>query len=193
MSNFIFHQKIMAAKTLRSPLVIFCVILFSAFIMLAIGIAILGNTLINWWATLPIALLPAISTAIPFQSRWRTLSGFSNPIANAATHIFVAGSLIFFLFLGLNYWGADKSTAHVEHTTIIDKHSKEHTRYRRVGRNRRVPDGKYNTWHLTLEFADGRQKDTEVTATTYRRSRIGNHRDITLQRGLFSIPVIKNR
>ena len=183
----------MAAKTLRSPLVIFCVILFSAFIMLAIGIAIFGNTLINWWATLPIALLPAISTAIPFQSRWRTLSGFSNPIANAATHIFVAGSLIFFLFLGLNYWGADKSTAHVEHTTIIDKHSKEHTRYRRVGRNRRVPDGKYNTWHLTLEFADGRQKDTEVTATTYRRSRIGNHRDITLQRGLFSIPVIKNR
>lgn len=167
------------------------VLLFAAIFLLGGGLSLLGNTLVKWWIPAIVAIIPAVATAIPMISRWQHLFGFSKPIAALPFHLIVVGRITFFLFLGINRWGADKSTAHIESTTVVEKSSKEHTRYRRVSRNHRVPDGKYRTWHIKLRFADGRTIDREVPFSAYRAIRIGSHRDLTLERGLFGIPVIE--
>ena len=167
------------------------VLLFVALFLLGGGLSLLGNTMVEWWVPAIVAAIPAIATAIPLIPRWSHLFGFSKPIYTLPFHLLLVGSVTFFLFLGLNRWCADKSTAHVEHTTVIEKYRKEHTRYRRVSRNRHVPDGKYHTWHLKLQFPDGRIKDTEATFSTYRGIRKGSVRDLTIERGLFGMPVIE--
>lgn len=165
-------------------------LLFVALVLLAGGVALLGRTLVAWWIPAAIAAVPAIATAMPMMPRWQFLFGFSKPLYALPFHLFTVGAITFFLFLGINRWCADKSTAHTEQTTVVEKFRKEHTRYRRVGRNRRVPDGHYHTWHLKLQFSDGRTKDMEVPFTTYRNAREGSHRELTVERGLFGMTVI---
>ena len=169
------------------------ILLMVALFLLGGGLWLLGNTIVNWWIPAIIAFIPAVVTALPLMPRWQWLFGFSKAVYTLPFHLVVTGSVVFFMFLGLNYWGSDKNTAHIEHTTVVEKFRKEHTRYRRVSRNRRVPDGTYHTWHLKLQFPDGRTKNREVTFSAYRRTRVGSTRDLNMERGLFGLPVIKSR
>lgn len=174
-----------------AALVIAVILMFVALFLLGAGLALLGNTFVAWWIPAIVAIVPAAATALPLMPRWQHLLGFSKLIATLPFHLLLVGSVTFFLFLGINQWCADKGTAHVEHTTVIEKFRKEHTRYRRVSRNRRVPDGKYYSWHLKLQLADGRTINREVPLSTYRNTSTGSHRDLTLAIGFFGFPVIK--
>lgn len=177
----------------NSALTIGIILLLVALFLLGGALWLLGNTLVEWWIPVTIAVVPAAVTAMPLLPRWQWLFGFRKAIATLPIHLFFMSSVVFFMLLGVNYWGTDKSTAHTEHTTVVAKFRKEHTRYRRVSRNHRVPDGKYHTWHLTLQFADGRTKNMEVPFSTYRNTRKGATRDLSIERGLFGMQVIKSR
>lgn len=168
------------------------ILLLAAFIMLGFGVAIYANSITQWWVPVIPAAMVALGTAPMIYFRWERFTDTGSKIANFLCHIFVFGSITYFLFLGVNYWCADPETKVVEQTEVIDKYQKQHTRYRRVSRNRRVPDGHYYTYHLLLRFNDGREKEIEVKFDTYRKTRNGGHRNVSLEKGFFGITVIKD-
>lgn len=176
----------------RFSLILFVAILLASILMLGAGMAIFGRTIVKWWIPVAIALVPAILTAPLLMRRWEKLSDIPNRAVNIIIHIFVGGSVLYFALLGLNMAGADVKGEHVETTTVIQKYSKEHTRYRRVGRGRNIPNGTYKTYHIVLEFSDGRLKEQELPLSSYRNVRTGQHRDLKVARGLFGMPVIEN-
>ncbi|MDE5845275.1 MAG: hypothetical protein K2H32_02925 [Muribaculaceae bacterium] len=172
--------------------IVLVVVLFISFVMFGFGLAIYGNTLTKWWIPVVPALTFAAVTTPLFVKRWRGLTESRSSIYNAACHIFTAFSVAYFLFLGCNYFFADDSTLVVEKTEVVKKYSKTHTRYRRVSRNRRVPDGHYFTYHILLRFSDGREKEQEVKLQSYNRIRTGSTRDVKVENGLFGLAVIKH-
>ncbi|MDE6809935.1 MAG: hypothetical protein K2J42_07615 [Muribaculaceae bacterium] len=171
--------------------IVLVVVLLVSFILLGIGIAFYGNTLTKWWVpVMPAAVVAAVTVPV-LAPRWRSLTESGSMIYNGACHLFAMFSLVYFLFLGSNYFMVDDSTLVVEKTEVISKYSKEHTRYRRVSRNRRVPDGHYYTYHILLRFPDGREKEQEVQLKSYNRIRTGSTRDIKVEKGLWGLSVIK--
>jgi hypothetical protein len=168
-------------------------ILLASFICLGFGVAIYGHTITKWWIPVIPAAMVALGTAPMIFRKWERLVDMNSRIVNFLCHIFVFGSITYFLFLGLNDWCADPETIAVEHTEVIGKYQKAHTRYRRVSRRSRVADGQYYTYHIVVRFEDGREKELEVPFNTYRRTRNGSHRDLTVEKGLFGISVIKRQ
>lgn len=179
-------------KSVNWRTILLVIVLFVAFLLLCFGIVIYGNTLIKWWLPVIPAAILAAGTIPVLAMRWKSLTESDSIILNGACHLFVVFSLVYALFLGSNYYMADDSTIVVEQTEVVKKYSKEHTRYRRVGRNRRIPDGHYYTYHILLRFPDGREKSQEVQLKAYNRIRTGSHRDIKVEQGLWGVPVIKH-
>ena len=172
--------------------IVLVAVLFISFIMFGFGLAIYGNTLTKWWIpVVPAITFAAVTTPI-FIKRWHSLTESYSLIYNGVCHLFTTFSVAYFLFLGCNYFMADDSTLVVEKTEVVKKYSKAHTRYRRVGRNRRVPDGHYYTYHILLRFSDGREKEQEVILQSYNRIRTGSSRDVKVEKGLFGLSVIKH-
>lgn len=181
----------MAKKKSQTRHYILVIIIFAAFVLLGIGAALQGHTLVSWWIPAGAAAIPATLTAPVFARCWDKLSDFHTPLANGVIHLFVAGATIYFLVLTVNMAGADRSGEHVERTTVVEKFSREHTRQRRVGLHRYVPAGTYNTYHIVVEFADGRRKEQELSFSSYRNIRTGQSRDLTVARGLLGMNVIE--
>lgn len=168
-------------------------ILVFSFIILGLGLAIYSDTITQWWLPVIPAAMVALGTAPMLTHRWKRLTDIDSTIVNLLCQIFVFGSITYSLFLGVNYWCADPETIVEEKAEVVDKYQKTHTRYRRVSRRSRVPDGHYYTYHLLLRLNDGREKEVEVPFNTYRRTRNGGHRTITLEKGFFGLTVIKKQ
>ena len=173
--------------------VLLVIILLLSFVMLAFGFANYGDTITQWWIPVIPAAMVAFGTAPMIYHRWIRLTDIDSKIVNFICHIFVFGAITYFLFLGVNYWCADPQTIVEEQVEVVDKYQKSHTKYRRVSRNRRVPDGHYNTYHLLLKLHDGREKEIEVPFSTYRSTRNGGHRNLTLEKGFFGLTIIKRQ
>ncbi len=175
----------------RWSMAILIAVLFISFFLLGGGLFFYANSLTQWWVPTLAAAMVALGTAPMLARKWERLTDVKYRIVNFLCHIFVVGSITFFAFLGVNYWGADKNSDVTEKAEIVGKYTKSHTRYRRVSRNRRVPDGEYNTYHLMLRFSDGRQKEIELPFSSYRPAKIGEYRELHVQDGLLGIRVIK--
>lgn len=171
--------------------VVLVIVLLISFLLLGGGIAIYANSLTSWWIPVIPAATVALGTAPMLSRKWERLTDIGNGIVNSLCHIFVTGSLTYFAFLGVNYWGADRDSDVAERTEIVKKYRKSHTRYRRVSRRHHVPDGEYYTYHLLLRFDDGRDKEMEVPFDSYRKASVGGHRTLHVQDGLLGISVIK--
>ena len=119
----------------------------------------------------------------------------SDRISRSVQHTcpyFATGSLFCSLVMGLNYLCADKASQHEVRAEITGKWQKKHTRYRHVGRRHHaIPQGSYNTYHIKLEFPDGRTKEMSVSLSEYNRARTGRFRTLEVADGLFWMPVIK--
>ncbi len=165
--------------------------LFLTFGLLAGGTALLSRTFIPKWIPITIATVPAIVTAPVLMNRWQKLTHFSRAWLNIPCHILLVGTVLYFGFLAANYWGGDDSTLHPESSTVIAKHRKQHTRYRRAGRRTQVPAGHYYTYHLKLELPDGHVIDQPVSLQKYNRTRKGAHYTVKLEKGLFGYTVVK--
>lgn len=166
-------------------------VLVISFFLLGGGLYLYANSLTQWWVPTLAAAMVALGSAPMLARKWERLTNVKYWIVNLLCHLFVVGSISFFAFLGINYWGADKATDVTENTEIVGKYRKSHTRYRRVSRHHRVPDGEYYTYHLLLKFSDGRDKEIEIPFSSYRKAKVGGHRKLHVQDGLLGIKVIK--
>lgn len=172
--------------------VILFVLLFAAFIMLPLGMVIYEHTIVEWWIPVTAAAIIAIGTTPMLFRKWATLTNMRYAIINILCNLFVAGSFSYTLFLGVNYWWANDTSATQVETTVVKKFKRAHTKYRRVSRRTRVADGHWYSYHLELELPDGRHKAVEVPFSTYKKTRTNNTRSITVERGLLGMDIIKN-
>lgn len=171
--------------------IVACLVAVGALCAWGLGMAVMQDTFIPGWVPWVVALVPAVVLLPVFVTRWPALTGIENRWVGALCHLVVFGGLFFILFLGSNYMFARESTAVSETASVVEKHRREHTRYRRVSRRSYVPSGHYHTWHLVLELDDGRRHEQSVSAVVYNRTRVGARRKIPLQRGLFGFTVVK--
>ncbi|MDE6268653.1 MAG: hypothetical protein K2M04_06185 [Muribaculaceae bacterium] len=181
----------MSFKDSKFSTVLLIVVMGAAFMMLAGGIALYHLTLTKWWIPVIPGAVAAIATLPAFYNKWDVLTGVSSNWVNMLCHVFVAGSVGYFLFLGVNFWCADAGTDVAEKAEVVEKFQKSHTRYRRVSRRTRVADGHYYTYHLMLRLEDGEEKEVSVPLKTYNRTRTGSMREIHVQKGALGMRVIK--
>lgn len=159
-------------------------------LLVSISVNLYGKTIVEPWLPYGIALLLGVAS-IAVSGVWRCLTGTSRWWINALYGFAVVGALSAFAIIGGNYYMADESTAHTEEVKVVDKYREKHYKSRRVSRRVYTRGAPYWTYHVTVEFADGRRKPIEVTKKRYAKIKSGSIRELTLQKGLFGMPVVK--
>ncbi len=159
-------------------------------LLVSISVNLYGKTIVEPWLPYGIALLLGVAS-IAVSGVWRCLTGTSRWWINALYGFAVVGALSAFAIIGGNYYMADESTAHTEEVEVVDKYREKHYKSRRVSRRVYTRGAPYWTYHVTVEFADGRRKPIEVTKKRYAKIKSGSIRELTLQKGLFGMPVVK--
>lgn len=170
--------------------ILLILLIFMAISAIGLGMYLYHNTFMPLWIALVAAAVPAVVTLPALVPRWRHLPGCDHVAVASLAHLAVLGSVCFVLFVGSNFVFASEPVAH--EAVVESKFRREHTRYRRVGRGRMVPSGKYHTWHVALRLDDGRRTDAAVSLEKYNRIRKGARRKVFLSRGLFGFTVVKN-
>lgn len=152
-----------------------------------------GMTIIPLWVPLMWAAGAGVVFAPLLSRPVERLTGIRRRWVNLIVSGVCAAIVTAFLFLGSNRWLADDSRSHTEQVTVTGKYTEERTRYRRVGRGRMVPAGKYNEYFVTVAFQSGATKRLTVTPSRYVSTRTGSRIDFTLTRGAWGYPVITSR
>lgn len=139
----------------------------------------------------------ALAAGVVFAPLLSRSVGRLTGISRRWVNLIVSGTCVAivaaFLFLGSNRWLADDLRSHTEQVTVTGKYTEERTRYRRIGRGRMVPAGKYNEYFVTVSFRSGATKHFAVTASRYVSTRTGARMEFTLTRGAWGYPVITDR
>ena len=118
-------------------------------------------------------------------------------VETSARHVHLSPADLVTLF-GEGYeltWKKDLSQpgqfACEERVTVVEKEHVTRTKYRRVGRHRRIADGVRHTYYLRVRFADGLEKRYSVSQAEYGRTREHAEKTLVLRRGLLGVPVIR--
>lgn len=166
-------------------------LLFIAFFC-ACGISygIYTRTLVKWWIPVGVALCTAALTVFCYR-KWAWLTTTDNKAANLLCHFVCAGIIGYTLFLSGNLLLADPASTYQEEVVIVNKYQEKHKKTRRVGRHRYIPDGERIEYYITIAFDNGSTKNQSVTLRTYNKTRKGQHKVLTMQRGKFGYPVFK--
>lgn len=165
-------------------------ILVAGVVLLAISVNLYGKTIVEPW--LPYGLAGVVGVAsIAVSGLWSGLTGTSRWWPNALYGFAVVGMVSAFAIIGGNYYMADESTSHPEAVEVVAKYREKHYKSRRVSRRVYTRGAPYWTYHVTVEFADGRQKSIEVPKKRYGNIKMGSVRELALQKGLFGMPVVK--
>ena len=73
---------------------------------------------------------------------------------------------------------------------VQKKYIETHKKTRRVGRHRYVSDGVRKEYYLQVAFENGNVETLHVSPSTYNKTKTGRPKILTLQKGLFGLPVI---
>lgn len=108
--------------------IVICVILAVIYMITSF---IYSHTFVSLLAVLSVGLV-AGAVSLPFMAGWwECLTRRQNRILNGVVHLVVVGVSASFVFLGMNYWGADASRAYSAELDVvqigIDKH-RSHSR-----------------------------------------------------------------
>mgnify|MGYP000314993846 CR=1 FL=1 len=85
---------------------------------------------------------------------------------------------------------ADSASTHEEKVMVQKKYIETHKKTRRVGRHRYVSDGVRKEYYLQVAFENGNVETLHVSPSTYNKTKTGRPKILTLQKGLFGLPVI---
>lgn len=170
-------------------LVILILVVFAA---LGLGVAIGKNTFINpWYPAAGAAALGAIS-ATTLWRLWPRLTGTGKVWINFLCQTVTAASILYGAFYTLNFACADPATLHTEKAVVARKYSKTHYRTRRISRRVYGRGAPYQVYHADVEFSSGRRHTLTLKPARYIKIHKGDTIGISLARGLFGIPVVKN-
>lgn len=147
------------------------------------------QTFIVWWLPLLIAAIPTLLTAPFAYKHWARCTGSGNRLPNILCHIYFAGAIFLFAFLGGNRYAADQDKIKEKTFSVTEKFCRERDKYVRAGR-RRVRSGSYTVYYLRLKSDQGEQKTIFVSRALYNRTRAEGSVTLELTEGRFGFPFI---
>jgi len=158
------------------------------------GYVLAELTLVSWWSPVALALALAAGGYLllgrKFEALWRRWTKMEGRPAAMLAYLFFAGSPCWFGPLAVNSCLAPPDSAYEETVTVVKKEHVVRTKYRRVGRHRRVADGVRHVYYLRVAFADGFEKRYPVSQAEYNRTRESAEKTVSLRMGFLGIPVI---
>ena len=167
--------------------------ILAVFVLYVFAALLYGRTIVEWWRPVAIALLSALILWFLLRGCWSRVWTHTGRIWLFAGHMVAAAGVALFLLLGLNYWCLDEATVHSEQVTVESRFRKIHHHTQRAGRRTYRQGSPYYTYHLRVRFANGREKDLEVSLQRYNRTRTGSEMTLDLGTGCLGYPVITGR
>lgn len=183
-------------KSIRLHYVIITLLLMLLILSAAAAAGLHGNTLIVWWKPAVTCIILSLPAGAFIAGRCKWIAQLTHSSVRAVNFIIASSASVVItlgMFYSINYFCADTTTKHAEKAVVLSKYREKHYRTRRLSRNRSVRGENYYMYHLSLRFADGLTKDITVPPQQYSKVRTGDSIIYAIQRGLFGIPVIKNR
>lgn len=177
---------------MKKNAVILILITIVVIFLLGISAGIQSNTIIEWWKPVAASAVIALAGTAVLHKVFRPI--FRNKIKYLEYPI--AFAVIFSIILcGLystNYFMSDPTTRHEYSVPVVNKYSKERYRTKRVGR-RTVRGEKYMTYYIQIKLPDGQIKSYNRPVGEYVRIKRGQKLKISVEEGLYGVPVIKKR
>lgn len=155
------------------------------------GYVLAERTLLPLWCPVAVAASLTFGSCLLLVRGWQRFIGVESRLLAVASYLFFAGSAGWFVPLAVNAWPSASASTYEERVTVVKKEHVTRTKYRRVGRNRRVADGVTHAYYLRVRFADGLEKRYSVTPAEYGRTREETEKTLTLRRGVLGVPVIR--
>lgn len=179
--------------TRRIPRIITAIIVaLLAIIMAGMASVLHRNTIVDWRWSVLIALVASAAAAFNLKDMMRRLSAIASPAVNyllSTAFLFCVGIGAFYT---INYYGSHSDTGTTVAAEVCRKYKEEHYRTRRLSRGRTVRGSKYYVYYMEVRLPDGRLKPISISAGQYSRLRKGCSIPLTVERGFFGLPVIKN-
>lgn len=160
--------------------------------LLGISAGIQSNTIIEWWKPATTCAVAALAGTVLFHKRLRLLKQENIKYLEYPTAFAIIFSIMLCSFYCMNFFMSDQSTRQEYSVPVINKYSKEKYRTKRVGR-RTVRGEKYMTYYIQLRLPDGHIKSYDRPIGEYTKIKRGQQLNISVEDGLFGIPVIKKR
>ena len=161
----------------------------ACFVLYVFSYALYERTLIEWWLPVTVAAVAAALTAAWCVGLWANFTGSDSRLFNYACHLFFAGAVAVFAFLGGNRIAIDESAAYEKKFTVTERIAVTRNRYRRVGR-RSVRSGSYKAYYLRLRSEDGAEKKVPVALSLYSKVRENGTVTYSVCEGRFGFPII---
>lgn len=161
------------------------------FILCVFGYVCYEKTLVTWWRPVLVSAVVAVSTGLCLADRWRWLTASGNRTVNFLCHLYVVGTLGYAACMVSNYYVSDRASAVREEVVVQKRLKTAHKTYRRLSRNRMVPNGVRYAYAVVVAFADGVQKEIPVSFAEYKRTGRNRKKVLIVEKGLFGMPVIK--
>lgn len=160
---------------------------------MAIGfsIGIHSFTLVVWWKPVAVCAILAVPATLWLARHVRRLT---RPIMNYLEYPFayiLSFSLLLGTFYGSNYFISDPTSAYEYKAPVIKKYSQLRKHTQKIGR-RGYKEVKYHIYSIEIRMEDGKIKKIDKPLSEYNRIKKGSFLNLRIEKGLFSIPVIKN-
>ncbi|WP_289735829.1 hypothetical protein [Paramuribaculum intestinale] len=175
----------------KLPYILLVLMIVAGVVSWGIGTALAAQTLSPRWIALTAAAILAL-TSLPLTLREKDGARRSTTqrILRGLLHLFVAGGVGYLAILGINRLGATEAKSETVIGEVTARMRHRHTRTRRVGRGRYVPDGHYYTYGAVVTLPDGRKTEQHLSLEEYNRTRTGTKREVTVSRGWLGMPVV---
>jgi len=114
-------------------------------------------------------------------------------VINYICHVMFSCGIFLAAIYGLNYAFTQQSSQHAEHAIVKRKYTKTRHHQKRVSRRVYRQGSPYKVYYMELHFENGREKTIQVSSKRFYSIRSGSTIPLTVESGLFGIPVIKDR
>ncbi len=161
-------------------------------ILLGLAAVLQNSTLIEWWIPVAAGLVLALPAGMLLRRLMRRLTRMDSTIVNVLVGTALSYAVVTGSFYALNFYRSDATSTHDYSAPVLNKYSEEHYRTRRVSRNRVTRGETYRVYYVVVELPGGRTKAIDVTLAVYNRARTGGQLTLSVEKGFFGIPVIKN-
>lgn len=187
------YQPKTSAKTIFRALALgfgVVVLLFLA----GMAIWLVGATLMNHWLFFGIVLAMAAFSSTVLHRLWARVTGSDLFILNFAVNTIVMTLLLSDLYLGVNYFAADREEMPRQEATISRRYTKTRHRTRRVSRRVYAQGEPYKVYFLELQpvgdanITPGRE--IEVTKTLFDKCAKGDTATIAVGHGRLGLDII---
>ncbi len=172
---------------------------FVTIVMVLIGISFLGmgfalqrNTLVEWWTPALICLVPSLPVGLVLSRLFDKITVLDSRLISILSAVVFSFCVFFGGFYILNYYCSREDSSQKYETEVVRKFTKERYRVKRLSRNRIRKGEKYTVHFIVVSLPGGKEKKMEVTYAQYSRIRKSQSLTLDVEKGLFSVPVIKN-